>query len=168
MTTIDRISLALGIVAAIMLFLTGAFLTYEVVMRYVFRAPTSWAQEVSEIFLLWGVFLALGRIVKLRENISIEVVYDRLPAGGQRFVDVVALTIVALFFAFCAKYGFDLAWESLEKGTTTGTMVDIPSWIEEAAIPVGCGWAAIQSVVEVIRALTGRGWDAMTHQGKDI
>jgi TRAP-type C4-dicarboxylate transport system permease small subunit len=168
MTLVDRISLALGIVAAVMLLLTGAFLTYEVVMRYLFRAPTSWAQEVSEIFLLWGVFLALGRTVKLRENISIEVLYDRVGPAMQRGIDVLALGIVALFFAFCAKYGFDLAWESFERGTTTGTMVDIPSWIEEAAIPVGCGWAAIQASVEVVRALTGKGWDALTHQGKDI
>lgn len=165
---IDRISVWLGVLAAVLLFLTGAFLTYEVVMRYVFRAPTSWAQEVSEMFLLWGVFLALGRTVKFRENISIEVLYDRLQPGAQRGVDVVALAFVTVFFAFCAKYGFDLAWESFSRGTTTGTMVDIPIWIEEAAIPVGCGWAAIQAAAETLRALTGRGWAAMTHQGKDI
>lgn len=168
MKTVDRISDALGIVGAVLIFLTGVFLTYEVTARYIFMAPTTWAQEVSELFLLWGVFIALGRIVHRRENISIEVVYDRLSARQQRMLDLVSLIFCLMFFVFIAKYGFDLARDSFESGRTTGTMVDIPSWWEEAAVPVGCAWAAVQTLVELIRAATGRDWSAMAHQGKDI
>jgi C4-dicarboxylate transporter, DctQ subunit len=168
MSAIDRISLWLGYFAAFLLLMTGVFLTWEVLGRYVFNAPTKWASELSELCLLWGVFLGLGRTVQFRENITIEVLYDRLKPGMQRYVDLAALLFVLVFFVFVARYGFELAWDSVKAGTTTGTMVDIPSWWEEAAVPVGCTWAAIQTVVEIVRAATGRGWSAMVGHGKDV
>ena len=120
------------------------------------------------MLLLWGVFLALGRTVLKRENITIEVLYDRLSPTAQRRIDLAAMSFVLLFFLFAARYGFELAHDSFVKGTTTGTMVDVPSWYEEAAVPVGCGWAAVQTAVEIVKALTGRGWQALAHHGKDI
>ncbi len=168
MTVVDRISIFLGYVAAVLLFLTGAFLIWEVGGRYFFNAPTKWASELSEICLLWGVFLGLGRTLHFRENITIEVVYDRLAPNWQRTLDVLSLAFVFVFFVFVARYGFELAWDSVKAGTTTGTMVDIPSWWEEAAVPVGCTWAAVQTLVEIVRSVTGRGWVAMVGHGKDI
>ena len=168
MTIIDKISVKLGILAAVLLFMTGVFLTYEVVARYALNLPTKWASELAELFLLWGVFLGLARTVHFRENITIEVAYDRLAPSKQRLVDLLSLTFVLLFFIFVARYGFELAWDSVKRGTTTGTMVDIPSWWEEAAVPVGCSWAAIQTLVEIVRAATGRGWTAMVGHGKDV
>ena len=61
MAAIDRISQWLGNLAAVLLLLTGIFLSWEVLGRYVFNAPTKWASELSELFLLWGVFLGLAR-----------------------------------------------------------------------------------------------------------
>lgn len=168
MAAIDRISQWLGNLAAVLLLLTGIFLSWEVLGRYVFNAPTKWASELSELFLLWGVFLGLARTVHHRENITIEVLYDRLQPRTQRAIDLAALTFVLVFFLFTARYGFELAWDSVKAGTTTGTMVDIPSWWEEGAVPVGCLWAAVQTTVEIIRAATDRGWSAMTGHGHDI
>ena len=168
MTLIDNISKFLGIVAAVMLFLTGVFLTYEVSARYLFMAPTTWASEVSELFLLWGVFLALGRTIHYCENISIDVIYQMLGGNGKRALDILVLVFVLVFFLVIAFYGYKLAWESFDKGSTTGTMVDIPNWWVEAAVPVGCAWAAIQTVVELIRVIAGHPWAAPAGHGGDL
>ena len=167
MRVIDRISDALGLVGAVLMFLTGVFLTYEVTGRYVFRAPTSWAQEVSEMCLLWGVFLMLGMLIRGRKNIAIDILYARLGPTAQRALDVVALSFVLVFLVITVRAGFELAHDSLMRGTTTGTMVDIPSYWEESAVPFGCAWGGVQTVVEIIRAITGRGWAPMLHAGAE-
>ncbi len=156
MKAIDRASDFLGVVGAVLLLATGAFLTYEVVARYVFTAPTKWAQELSELSLLWGVFIALGRIVHRRENIAIDVVYERFGPARRRLIDGFALALTLVILVFIARYGFALAWESIERGTTTGTMLNYPSWWEELAVPVGCTWAAVQTALELYRVATGR------------
>ena len=158
MRLIDRISQALGLIGAVLMFLTGVFLTYEVTARYVLRAPTTWAQEVSELFLLWGVFLMLGYLIHARKNIAIDVLYAKVPRGIQRALDVVSLAFVLAFLVLTVQAGTEMVIDSVARGTTTGTMVDIPIFWEEAAVPFGCAWAAVQTIVELVRALSGRDW----------
>lgn len=167
MRAIDRISDALALVGAVLMFLTGAFLTYEVAGRYVFNAPTTWAQEVSETCLLWGVFLSIGAMIHHRHNISIDIVFAGLSRNRQRAMETVALLFVLAFLVLVVKAGAEIAWDSVTRGTTTGTMVDIPSYYEEAAVPIGCAWAAVQTIVELIRAITGRGWEPHLHAGAE-
>ena len=54
----DAISDWLGILAAWLFFMTGVFLTFEVGSRYLFNAPTVWVEEVSQLLLIAGVYLA--------------------------------------------------------------------------------------------------------------
>jgi TRAP-type C4-dicarboxylate transport system permease small subunit len=142
-----------------MMFMTGVFLTYEVTARYVLHAPTTWAQEVSELFLLWGVFLMLGWLIHGRKNIAIDVIYAKLPRGAQRALDILSLAFVFIFLALTVQAGTETVIDSIARGTTTGTMVDIPIFWEEAAVPFGCAWAAVQTAVEFFRAVTGRDWE---------
>ncbi len=44
-TGIDRLSDLLGYLAADIFFLIGLMITFEVVSRYVFLAPTTWAEK---------------------------------------------------------------------------------------------------------------------------
>jgi len=164
---IDRISHALGLLGALMMFLTGVFLSYEVTARYVLRAPTTWAQEVSELFLLWGVFLMLGMLIHTGKNIAIDVLYTHVPRGYQRALDIIALSFILLFLVLTIVAGWEIVSDSIARGTTTGTMVDIPNYWPEAAVPVGCAWGAVQTVVELVRAVTGRGWEPTLTTGAE-
>ena len=75
MKVVDQISDWLALVAAILMVLTGVFLTWEVAGRYLFRAPTTWAQEVSDLCLLWAVFVAIAAMIRRRQNIAIDVLF---------------------------------------------------------------------------------------------
>jgi C4-dicarboxylate transporter, DctQ subunit len=164
---IDRISQGLGLVGSVLMFLTGVFLSYEVTARYVLRAPTTWAQELSELFLLWGVFLMLGMLIHARKNIAIDVLYANVPRSLQRVLDIIALAFVLAFLVLTVQAGWEMVADSIARGTTTGTMVDIPNYWPEAAVPVGCAWAAVQTAVELVRAVSGRGWEPALTSGTD-
>jgi len=164
---VDRISQAFGLLGALLMFLTGVFLSYEVTARYVLHAPTVWAQELSELFLLWGVFLMLGLLIHTGKNIAIDVVYAKVSSGLQRTLDIVALSFVLAFLVLTVQAGSEMVMDSITRGTTTGTMVDIPIYWEEAAVPFGCAWAAVQTVVELVRAVTGRDWQPTLSSGAE-
>lgn len=167
MRLIDRFNDFLGLVAALLLFFSGGALTYEVVARYVFVAPTTWAQELAEFSLLWGVFLALGRLISRRQDIAIDMLYARLRPTSQRMSDVVALGFCAAFFALAGWYGGVIAWESFDRGVTTATMLDLPKWWAEAAIPAGCLMAFIQCLTEIVRAASGTDWQPRLGEGHE-
>lgn len=154
---ISRASDYAGLVSAWLLFATGVFLSWEVFARYVLRSPTSWAAEVSELCLMWGVFLALGYTIRRSENIVIDVVYLALPKHLRRVLDLFALLFVAVFGAIVFWYGLQIAWDSVVHGTTTATILDYPKWWAEAAIPAGFGLAILQCAVEVWRLIANGG-----------
>ncbi len=47
---LERVTDALGWLGAWLFFAVGGMITYEVVMRYLFNAPTIWAEELSRFF----------------------------------------------------------------------------------------------------------------------
>ncbi len=148
---VDRVSTAMGYLAAWMFFLSGVFITYEVVARYVFIAPTIWAEEVSRLLLVWGTYLAMAALLHRREHISISIVTGRLEPSGQLWAERLMLLFVAVLSLVTLLWGWDIAADSLVRGRSTGTMLNIPNWWGEMAIPLGFALLLVQSLVDLVR-----------------
>jgi len=151
---IDRLSDAFGRLAAWMFFAVGAMITYEVVVRYVFVSPTIWAEEMSQFFQIWATYLAAAFVLRHRNLIVIEFFLARLSPAWRRIADGFALLVIAVFSAVAIWYGMDIVLESIAQGRHTSTMLGVPKWMTESAIPVGFGLLLAQCVVEFVRLFT--------------
>jgi TRAP-type C4-dicarboxylate transport system permease small subunit len=155
MALVDRLSDGFGRLAAWLFFATGAMITYEVLARYAFNAPTIWAAEISQLFLLWGTFLAMARPLHRGEHIRITVLTGLLGPTARRVMEIASLGFVAAFAAAIAWFGTDIAIDSYVRGRSAGTMLDIPNWWSEAVIPVGFSLLFAQCLVEMVRLALG-------------
>ena len=150
---IDGLSDLCGRLAAVLFVLIGVMITYEVVMRYAFFAPTSWAEEMSRFFQIWAVYIAAAFILRHRHLIVITVVVDRLPRGGRLAAELFALAWIAVFSAVALWYGVVTVVESIAVGRNTSTMLSVPQWMTEIAIPLGFGLLLLQCLLEAARLL---------------
>jgi C4-dicarboxylate transporter, DctQ subunit len=150
---LDRLSAALGIAAALAYFAIGLMLGYEVFARYLFTAPTIWAEELSRLFLVWGTCLAAAILLHRRQHIRITILTDLLPASARRWQECLVLLFVAGFAGAVVWYGTPLAFDSFERGRTTGSMLDIGAVWAEAAVPVGCSLLCLQALAEALRVI---------------
>lgn len=148
---IDRASDLLGKLAAWLLFAVGAMITYEVVARYVFLAPTIWAEEMSRFFQIWATYLAAAYVLRHRDLITITVLTERLAPRLRRFSEIGALLVIVLFCAVAVYYGTETMIESIRFGRATATMLTVPLWMTELAIPLGFGLLLLQASVELLR-----------------
>lgn len=155
MQVIDRISAILARIGAWAYFLTGLMLGYEVGARYLFNAPTKWAAELSQLLLVWGTFIAAAAILHRREHITITLLTDRFPAKIRHLQETLVFAAVAVFSFSVVWYGTPIAWDSFERGRTTGSMLNIPTFWMEAAVPAGFALLGIQALVEAVRTATG-------------
>jgi C4-dicarboxylate transporter DctQ subunit len=137
-----------GLASALFVF-AGAMLTYEVVARYFFTKPTSWAAELSQMCLIWGTLLAMAYLLSKRQHIQVDAVVQLLPTYLVRIVDVVVLIIVGVFAAVVTWYGFEIFYDSFTRGRTTGSLLNIPIWIVELAVPVGFFLLTTQCLYEI-------------------
>lgn len=156
--TIDRISDGLGIIAAWIFFLTGVFLTYEAFSRNLFNAPTVWVEEVSQLMLIAGVYLAIGRTVHRQQNIRIDALYGHLGAGARKIADTFALVCMIGFALMIVWYGGWIAWDSFSVGRSTGSILNIPNWWSEGLVPFGFLLVIVQGTVELYRIWSGGVW----------
>ena len=77
MGTANRLGELCGRTAAWAFVGVGAVLAYEVVMRYVFGAPTIWAEEVARMIQIWASYLAAGMLLAQRRMIRVSAVTNR-------------------------------------------------------------------------------------------
>ena len=149
-----------------MLFSIGAMITYEVVMRKVFNSPTIWVDEITRFVQVWAVYLASAHILKIRGLITVELFSASLSRNMVRILEIFSLLVIAFFSIIAFYYGLGVVLESIEMGRKTSTMLGVPKWFTESAIPVGFGLLFIQTVVELLKLL--RGEDITAIEGHQV
>ena len=149
MQVITSISRYAGLLGACLLAATGAMLTYEVVARYFFVKPTIWAAEVSQLCLIWGCLISLGWVLNMRRHITVNAVTALLPPATQKVCVAFSLVSLIAFSAIVAYWGWEIFYDSWERGRTTGSLLNLPSWVAELSVPVGFGLLTAQAFVEL-------------------
>lgn len=151
MRLIDAVTEITGKISAWALFAIGFFITYEIVMRYVFIMPTIWVDEVSRILQVWVVYLAAAYVLKHREMVTIEIILTDPTTLRRRLAETFAIAMLLLFAGVTLYYGFQLWLKSTLAGHTTDTYMAPPKWITHAPVWVGSTLLILQGLVELYR-----------------
>ena len=149
MHIITHLSRLAGVLGACLLAATGVMLTYEVIARYFFIRPTIWAAELSQLCLIWGCLLAMGWVLSLKRHITVNAITGLLPPAAQTISVAISLLILIAFSVIVTIWGWDIFHESWVRGRTTGSLLDLPSWVAELSVPVGFGLLTAQAAVEL-------------------
>lgn len=155
MKTLESLLQVLAWISAVLFVLAGGMLTYEVTARYLFVAPTIWAAELSQLSLIWGSMIAMPWLLGAGRHIAVDAVTSQLGTGAQRFCQGLAMIFVAGFSAIVAWKGANIFYDSFERGRTTGSMLDLPTWVSELSVPVGFGLLFVQALIEVSKVVRG-------------
>lgn len=155
MTGFTHLTKALAWVAALLFILAGGMLTYEVTARYLFVAPTIWAAELSQLSLIWGSMIAMPWLLGAGRHIAVDAVTNQLGPTAQRLCQGLAMIFVAGFSAVVAWKGSEIFYDSFERGRTTGSMLDLPTWVSELAVPVGFALLFLQALIEISKVIRG-------------
>ena len=88
-------------------------ITYEVVARYVFNAPTIWAEEMSRFFQVWAVYLGAAYVLRYRYLIRITLLTDHIGPLGRRIAEGFSLFVIA---AVCDEEDASIGTKALLAG----------------------------------------------------
>lgn len=90
---------------------------YEVVLRYFFNRPTTWALELTT--MIFGVYMMGGGIYALLVDghVRMDLFYDKWPVRRKAFADV--LTFPLFMFFFCI-----LLWKATAYGIDSLVMME--------------------------------------------
>jgi TRAP-type C4-dicarboxylate transport system permease small subunit len=148
---IDRVAVFIGRVTMMLIVCLTGVMLFEVLLRYVFEAPTLWANEMS-LWLAGFVFLCAGLYaMQQRSHIRIVLLYDAVPRPVQRVFDIISTSCIVIFAFFLCYGGYGEAFDKFHRWETFGTAFDppIPATMKPLVLIV-VSLVALQAVVNLI------------------
>jgi TRAP-type mannitol/chloroaromatic compound transport system permease small subunit len=144
-----------GKIFAVLIYPLVGGLTYEVILRYAFNAPTIWAYDVS--YMIYGSHFMLGATYCLYKggHIRTDIFYNRFSARWQGRIDAslyLFLFFPGMIYFFLAGYKEALhAWDILEKSDASPWRP--PLYPFKTIIPVAAALLMVQGASEFLKSL---------------
>lgn len=121
------------IIAGVALAIMMCAIFFNVIMRYCFRAPTAWADELAVICLAYVTFLGGAVAYKKNLHFGIDILLDRMPARMRLLVRQITNLAFVIMFALVTFLGYDLFRSAVKVFNYSGWSYKIM----DAALPLG-------------------------------
>lgn len=154
LTIIDSISEWSGRLICGFVFLLAFFLLYDVIMRFVFNAPTIWCHELA--LHVFGAYAVLsGAYTMLHdEHVKIDIVYARFSKRGRAIVDTITFPLFFMFIGLLFWYGLKIGIRAFDlQQTVSPSPWASPLWPTKLAIPLAAFLMLLQGLAQYIRTL---------------
>jgi TRAP-type mannitol/chloroaromatic compound transport system permease small subunit len=153
--SIDNLSAWVGKAFAWCIVVLTFAICYEVIVRYVFNAPTAWAFDMST--QMYGALFLMAGAYTLSRNGHVrgDVIYRLLPIRWQAWIDLIlyflffmpgaiALIVSGYFYAYDSWVYKEVAWSSPAR---------IQIYFFKTLIPIAGVLLLLQGIAEIIRCV---------------
>jgi TRAP-type C4-dicarboxylate transport system permease small subunit len=155
---LDGILKALGAVekvvssiAAVFMFLIMIIVFSDVVMRYGFNKPFSWAYDLISLYLMAGVFfLILSEAYASHAHVSVDILQQKFPPAMIRLTEIVTCLVGISVFSLIAWLGFLRAIDSYYASDVMAGGIPWPMWPSIGLVPFGAGLITLRLVLHLI------------------
>jgi TRAP-type mannitol/chloroaromatic compound transport system permease small subunit len=168
--TIDGLSEWGGKITSFLILAATVQVCYELILRYVFNAPTTWGLEMT-LYLCSTTYVISGAYATLFDaHIRVDIFYNRWTRRTRSFFDLVITGFLFYFFTGVLVWqGALWFWEAWVDKLTSGTIWDPPIWPMRLIILVGAVMLLLSGVAKSIRDILivmGRENDKSTTPGR--
>jgi len=144
---LERLIGASGYLGILSLAFMAVSISYDVVLRYVFYAPTHWALEMNTFLLAFLCLIPAGDVLRFGTQIRITILYDRLKPGLRARLDMLRSTVGIFFCAIMVWKGADMAWKAWLHNDRMSTSLGTPMVIPYLFLPIGFGLLGLQYLI---------------------
>jgi len=126
---------------------------WEVLSRYVFSAPTSWAPELAT--LIFGPFFLLGGpyLLHLGGHVAVDVASAHATGRLAVLLKLAGLFLAAVFGAILLWFSMPLVMQSFSYGETSYSAWNPIVWPAKAFLPLSAILLILQAFADAIAAV---------------
>ena len=141
---IGRISRGGGVLGEVSLAFMVVSISYDVVMRYVFAAPTHWALEVNTFLLVFLCVIPAADVLQAGGHIRITFATDRMRSSTRNRLNFLRAAAGICFCFVMSWKGSVMAWQAWAHNDRMSTSLGTPMVIPYLFLPIGFGLLCIQ------------------------
>ena len=150
---IDSISIMVGKGVSWLMLLVVFMIGYEVVARYVFRAPTQWANEAMGMSCALVYFLTGAWAIQTDKHMKLELLYNRLSLRKRAAMDVATFGFFVLYIVMLLWGASIFSYESIALYETSSSSWNPPVYPVKTALAIGTALVLIQGFAKFVRDL---------------
>lgn len=136
--------------SAIGIVVSSGILTYEVLMRYLFKTPTIWEIELAIYLGIMATFLGAPYGLKDGAHINIDLVIRVLSKNVQKVLYRITSFISLVFCVYLAYNGWQYWWEAFSKGWRSESLWGPPLAFPYVFLPLGMTLLTLQFIIETL------------------
>jgi len=143
---VGRITEFISKPASLLVFIMMLITSTEVIGRYVFNHPTTWAWPLNR--QVFGVFILVAGAYAMskQEHIRIEILYDHFPPKIKMIARGIALASFILFMGVLVWQGSWMGWNSLMMKEKLAGAFRMPLYPFKILIPIGALLFLLQGI----------------------
>ena len=100
----DRLEAVLKVISGVLLVGFVILTLVQVIMRYVFKNPLSWSEQLARYMFIWMLMLYMPVIMRHGNNLGFDLIINRLSKKAQNIFWIICETLIAAFAALYCIY----------------------------------------------------------------
>ena len=147
-----------AIVTGATLALATVIVNANVLMRYFFKSPLYWAEEVATGLFVWTVFVGSSYAYRRHAHLGVDILVNALPGKiklAVKFIIKILELLILVMLTYVSVLYVSNTWDKLSN------TLRMPSWYVAIAVPLGFGLSLLYSIIflgmDLKAALTKKG-----------
>jgi TRAP-type C4-dicarboxylate transport system permease small subunit len=141
------------VISAIAVGCAVAWVTFSVIMRYVFRRPFISAAEISGYLLITITFVGLAYALESGTHVRTDLLTTRVSKSGKKILEVITWTLGVVFSVLLVYSLWMDAGKNYRDNIESSTLLRMPMWIPGAVAAIGATIFGVYVVCYVAEVL---------------
>lgn len=134
------------IIMVFLLTVIALVILLNVIMRYVFKHPLPWPEELARYCYVYSGMFSAGYCLRRNVNFRVDLIYKAFPRPVQIVIEYVGKLIVLFLYTFMAYSSISL----VQQTTSMSTAMQIPMKYIYLSIPIGMTLGVIRAVQDLV------------------
>ena len=148
LATLEKIA---STIAAVFMFAIMIIVFSDVIMRYAFNKPFSWAYDLISIYLMAGIFfLVLSEAYASNAHVSVDILQQKFSPPVKRLSEIVTCVVGIIVFSLIAWLGWLRAVDAFKSGDVMAGAIPWPMWPSIGLVPFGAGVITLRLALHLI------------------
>lgn len=139
-------------VMILFLILLTCIMMLQVILRYFFRSPLSWAEEACRYCFVYSVMLATAYCIRKKRMLRVDVVINLFPPKAAKVLDLAAQLMAIVFCVIMLRPAWNVMASAHRIGNVSSGM-ELPVWILYTSAPVGFFLGVIRGIEVFVLSL---------------
>ena len=143
----DLIAIVESVLITILCACLAVMLFTNVLLRYVFRSPFAWIEEIVVAAFVWMIFLGVSACVRSHQHLRIDIVPRYAGPRLKLELGVVSVGLLMAILVAVAYFGYQYA--AFVAGNRTPILGISAAWLY-VGLPLGMAFAAVHVIRQTI------------------